>query len=203
NPLAARPCGFDSLLQHHPTLKNLLAKYEGRVSLAYRDFPLREVHPQAQLAAEASRCAGEQGKLWEYHDLLFANPGKLNREDLLEDARSLKLDEKQFDSCLLNTKYNAKIEEDLQDGMRAGVRGTPGFLICGVLSTGTQPQATFERIIQAEITPTKDRSLPHQQLKSSYIDDSEQLAGNVKIFRPLFCLTLATPGLQRLIFRFV
>ncbi len=76
-----------------PTLKKLLAKYEGRVSLSYRDLPLRDIHPQAQLAAEASRCALEQGKFWEYHDLLFANPNKLNREGLAGQARSLKLDD--------------------------------------------------------------------------------------------------------------
>ena len=75
------------------SLKDLLDKYHGKVSLAYRDFPLKELHPQAQLAATASRCAGEQGKFWEYHDLLFANADKLTRDGLLENAPSLKLDE--------------------------------------------------------------------------------------------------------------
>src|SRR5260370_16526798 len=61
------------------TLKNLLEKYQGQVSLAYRDFPLRGMHSQAESAAEASRWDLEQGKFWEYHDLLFGNPDKLNR----------------------------------------------------------------------------------------------------------------------------
>ncbi len=143
--------------QVQPTLKNLLAKYEGRVSVAYRDLPLREIHPQAQLAAEASRCAGEQGKFWEYHDLLFTNPDKLNRDGLVEQARSLKLDEKQFDSCLSNGKYKAQVEQDLQEGMRAGVTGTPGFFINGVLLSGAQPQAAFEGIIQAELSAPKGK----------------------------------------------
>ena len=143
--------------QVQPALKNLLAKYEGRVSLAYRDFPLREIHAQAQLAAEASRCAGEQGKFWEYHDLLFATPDKLNRDGLVEHARSLKLDEKQFDSCLSSAKYKAKIEEDLQDGIRAGVNGTPGFFINGSLLSGAQPEAAFDRMIQAELGAPKDK----------------------------------------------
>ncbi len=140
-----------------PTLKNLLAKYEGRVSLAYRDLPLREIHPQAQLAAEASRCAGEQGKFWEYHDLLFENQNKLNREGLVEQARSLKLDEKQFDSCLSSGKYNAQIEQDRQLGLRAGVSGTPGFIINGNLLTGNLPQDAFEKAIQAELAAAKDK----------------------------------------------
>jgi protein-disulfide isomerase len=140
-----------------PILKDLLAKYEGRVSVAYRDFPLREIHPQAQLAAEASRCASEQGKFWEYHDLLFANPDKLDRQGLLEHSRSLKLDEKQFDSCLASGKYKAKIDEDIQEGSQAGVSGTPGFFINGVPVSGAQPEATFERFIKVELSGPTSR----------------------------------------------
>ena len=138
-----------------PTLKNLLAKYEGRVSLSYRDLPLRDIHPQAQMAAEASRCAGEQGKFWEYHDLLFENPNKLNREGLLEQARSLKLDEKQFDSCLSSGKYKAQVEQDRQLGMRAGLTGTPGFFINGNMLSGNLPQDSFEKVIQSELADSK------------------------------------------------
>jgi protein-disulfide isomerase len=143
--------------QAQPTLKNLLAKYKGRVSLAFRDYPLREIHAQGQLAAEASRCAGEQGKFWEYHDLLFANPDKLKRDGLVEQARALKLDEKQFDSCLSSGKYRAKIEEDLREGSRAGVVGTPGFFINGTFLSGVQPEAVFEGMIQAELGTPKEK----------------------------------------------
>ena len=143
--------------QAQPTLNNLLAKYKGRVSLAYRDYPLRGIHAQGQLAAEASRCAGEQGKFWEYHDLLFANPDKLNRDGLVEHARSLKLDEKQFASCLSSGKYKAKIEEDLQEGIRAGVVGTPGFFINGSFLSGIQPEAAFDGMIQAELGVSKEK----------------------------------------------
>src|SRR5439155_21937281 len=97
------------------------AKYEGRVSLSYRDLPLRAMHPQAQMAAEASRCAGEQGQCWEYHDLLFGHPNKLTREGLVEQVRSLKLDEKQFDSCLSSGKYKAQVEQDRQLGLSAAL----------------------------------------------------------------------------------
>src|SRR5713226_1342806 len=140
-----------------PTLKSLLAKYEGRVSLAYRDLPLRDIHPQAELAAEASRCAGEQGKFWEYHDLLFANQNKLDRPGLLGLAHDLKLDEKQFDSCLSSGKYAAQIEQDRQLGLRAGVAGTPGFFVNGSLLSGNQPQDAFEKLIQAELAASKEK----------------------------------------------
>jgi len=140
------------------TLKNLLAKYDGRVSLAYRDLPLRDIHPQAQLAAEAARCAVEQGKFWEYHDLLFANQNKLDRPGLLGLAHDLKLDEKQFDSCLTSGKYKEQIEQDRQTGLRAGVSGTPGFFINGNMLSGNLPQDSFERIILAELAaPRKDK----------------------------------------------
>lgn len=140
-----------------PTLKKLLAKYGGRVSLSYRDLPLRDIHPQAQLAAEAARCAGQQGKFWEYHDLLFAHQNKLNRDGLVEHARSLKLDEKQFDSCLSSGKYKAQIEQDRELGLRAGVTGTPGFIINGNLLTGNLPQDSFEKLIEAELAALKDK----------------------------------------------
>ena len=139
------------------TLKNLLAKYEGRVSLAYRDFPLRGMHGQAELGAESSRCAGEQGKFWEYHDLLFENPDKLNRIGLVDLAGSLKINEKQFDSCLSSGKYRTHVEQDLQDGIRAGVLGTPGIFINGILLSGAQPEATFERIIETELAAPKGK----------------------------------------------
>jgi protein-disulfide isomerase len=144
-----------------PTLKNLLTKYEGRVNLGYRDLPVRDIHPQAQLAAEAARCAGEQGQFWEYHDLLFANQNKLDNPGLVELARGLKLDEKQFDSCLSSGKYTQKIEEDRQAALRAGVSGTPGFFINGNMLSGNVPQDSFEKIIQAELAASKSgRTIP-------------------------------------------
>jgi protein-disulfide isomerase len=149
-------CPFCRKLQ--ATLKSLLAKYEGRVSLAYRDFPLRGMHGQAELAAESARCAGEQGKFWEYHDLLFENPDKLGRNSLIEFARNLKLNEQQFDGCLSDGKYRTKVEEDLQQGIKAGVLGTPGIFINGILLSGAQPEAAFDRIIESELATAKERN---------------------------------------------
>src|SRR2546425_6424289 len=129
--------------------------FRSQVSLGYRDFPLRGLHSQAQLAAEASRCASEQGKFWEYHDLLFENPNKLNREGLVEQARRLKLDEKRFDSCLSSGKHKTQIEQDLQLGLRAGLTGTPGFFINGSMLSGNLPQEAFEKTIEAELAASK------------------------------------------------
>ncbi len=142
------------------TLKNLLTKHDGQIALAYRDLPLKDIHPQAPLAAEAGRCAGEQGKFWEYHDLLLANPNKLDRPGLLEQARSLKLDEKQFDSCITAEKYKGQIQLDIQDALRAGVSGTPGFFINGVYLNGAQPETVFEQTIQEALSTAQSKPSP-------------------------------------------
>jgi protein-disulfide isomerase len=132
-------------------LQNLLTKYKGRVRLAYRDYPLSVVHGNAQPAAEASRCAAEQGKFWEYHDLLFADRGKLDVAGLAGSARKLNLDMESFESCVKSHKYQAEVESDLEAGKQAGVEGTPGFFVNGVFLAGAQPASEFEKIIEAEL----------------------------------------------------
>ena len=141
--------------QVEPTLKELLAKYGERVSLAYRDFPLSQIHPQAQLAAEASRCAGEQGKFWEYHDQLY-NSANLERSALTDYSRTLQLDEKQFNSCLASGKYKAQVDRDLQEGTQAGVSGTPGFFVNGLPMSGAQPLEAFTRVVEEELARKRD-----------------------------------------------
>ena len=134
-----------------PTLHELMTKYAGKVRLSYRDFPLREIHPNAEGAAVAARCAGEQGKFWEYHDLLFKNRNKLDPTSLKEHAHALKLDENQFGKCIESGKFRQSVQEDLDAGMKAGVSGTPGFFINGVALSGAQPLAAFEEIIDSEL----------------------------------------------------
>ncbi len=136
--------------QVEPTVKDLLTKYGDKVSFSYRDFPLTAIHSQAQISAEASRCSLEQGKFWEYHDQLFT-ASKLEKDDLLEYARNLKLDDTQFGSCLNSGKYKADIEKDLQEGRKAGISGTPGFFINGVALSGAQPKDAFARVIDEEL----------------------------------------------------
>ena len=137
--------------QAETTVKAVLAKYGDKVSLAYRDFPLRQIHSQAEIAAEATRCALEQGKYWEYHDQLFAAP-KLEKDALIEIARNLKLDDKQFTSCLNTEKYKAAVDKDLEGGRSAGVNGTPGFFINGIALSGAQGLDAFAQAIDEELS---------------------------------------------------
>ena len=132
------------------TVKEVLAKYGDKVSLAYRDYPLTAIHSQAEIAAEGSRCALEQGRFWEYHDQLFT-ASKLEKNDLIEYARKVKLDDNQFGACLTSGKYKAEIDKDLQEGKKAGVSGTPGFFINGIVLSGSQPKDAFTRVIDEEL----------------------------------------------------
>ncbi len=143
-----------------PALNELLAKYSGRVSLAYRDFPLvplRDGLSKGRAAAEASRCAAEQGKFWQYHDLLFASSG-ISAENLRDSARRAGLDPRGFDSCFAGRKYKDQVEQDRQDGLSLGVSGTPCFSINGkMLQCGGYSTAEFVQIIEAGLAAARQK----------------------------------------------
>lgn len=133
-----------------PTLKKILEKYQGKVKLVYRDFPLA-MHKNAQKAAEASQCANDQGKYWEYHEKLYANQKALTLADLKKYAADLGLNSAKFNECLDSDKYADEVKKDLADGESYGVDGTPAFFINGVKLVGAQPYEEFEKIIEAEL----------------------------------------------------
>jgi protein-disulfide isomerase len=137
--------------QAQPTLKQLLERYPGKVRLAYRDFPLDSIHPQARRAAEAARCAQDQGKFWEYHDVLFTQSPQLALEDLQRYAGQAGLDATKFDSCLAAGVHKAAVQRDLDEGNRLGITGTPAFFINGRTLTGAQPLEAFTRLIDQEL----------------------------------------------------
>lgn len=137
--------------QTETTLSALLRKYPGQVNLAFRDFPLGAIHPHAEKAAEAARCAGKQGKFWEFHDALFANQAKLDEPGLKAIAQTLALDENSFQSCLASGEYKAQILQDQEEGRKAGISATPGFFINGIAVTGAQAETAFEKIIDDEL----------------------------------------------------
>ncbi|MFA6296813.1 MAG: prolipoprotein diacylglyceryl transferase [Patescibacteria group bacterium] len=133
-----------------PTLKKILDTYSGKVKLVYRDFPLA-MHKDAQKAAEASQCANDQGKYWEYHDKLYANQKALTVADLKKYAGDLKLDTVKFNQCLDSNKFADEVKKDLADGEAVGVDGTPAFFINGRKIVGAQPFEAFKQIIDEEL----------------------------------------------------
>lgn len=125
----------------------------GKVLFVYRDFPLSSLHPSALPAALAANCANEQDKFWEYHNKIFDEQNKLGQgtiqfsnDDLKKWANEIELDTKTFDSCLDSKKYENEVEKDFQDGVDAGVSGTPTFFI------GNQKEG-YTRIIGAQPYP--------------------------------------------------
>ncbi len=122
--------------------------YQDQVKIVFKDYPLTNIHPHAQKAAEAARCAGEQGKYWEYHDILFANHAALAPELLKKYAADLQLDAAQFAACLDSDKYASAVNKDLAEGTRVGVSGTPAFFINGRFLSGAQPFSAFQQAIE-------------------------------------------------------
>lgn len=114
----------------HPDLKRLVTEFPDQVRLVFRHYPLLK-HRYAQHAAEAATLAHDQGKFWEYHDLLFANQDKLDTHHLYGYARRLELDMNHFEQGMANRKHKTRIETESESGKRYGVRGTPAIYING------------------------------------------------------------------------
>ena len=132
------------------TVDEVVKAYPDKVKLVFRQFPL-EFHKEAPKAAEASLCAGDQGKFWEYHDALFANQSALQVEQLKEHAKKVGLDAAKFDKCLDSGEKAATVKADQEDGQKVGVNGTPAFFINGILLSGAQPFDEFKSVIDAEL----------------------------------------------------
>jgi protein-disulfide isomerase len=137
--------------QLEPVLTRLRDKYGDRLRLVWKDFPL-PIHSQARGAAEAARCAGDQGHFWEYHDLLFANQQSLAPDDLKRHAATMKLDLGQFAACLEQGRHRAEVTADLEEGTRQGIEATPTVFINGRAVIGAQPFDVYEELIQEELS---------------------------------------------------
>ncbi len=134
-----------------PVLDQIEAAYGDRIRLVYRQFPLTDIHPRAQKAAEASLCANDQGQFWPMHDAMFEEPIELEVASLRFKASNLGLDGEQFASCLESGKYADRVRDDLRAGMAAGVTGTPTIYVNGRPVSGAQDYATYAAIIEDEL----------------------------------------------------
>jgi protein-disulfide isomerase len=131
----------------HPAVTHMLKLMPDDVLFAYRHFPLTQIHPHAQQAAEAAEAAGAQGRFWEMHDLLFAHQDHLALRDLVEYANALSLDLDRFASELESGAHTARVREDFLSGVRSGVNGTPTFFVNGIRHNGGyDPEALLDAI---------------------------------------------------------
>lgn len=133
-----------------PTIQRILNDYNGKVKVVYRDYPL-SFHQFAQKASESAECAGEQGKFWEMHGLLFQHQDALDVSSLKSYATSLGLDESKFAECLDSGRMAAEVKADTDEGAALGVTGTPAFFINGVSLVGAQPYNAFVDVINKEL----------------------------------------------------
>jgi protein-disulfide isomerase len=138
-----------------PAISELLARYEGRVRVFYRHYPLK-FHAEARPAAEAAVCADEQQQFWGMHDQLMAAKTQLTPELIDETAKSLAgMDLERFHSCLSEGRAKATVERDMQAGNALGVSGTPAFFVNGILLSGALPIDAFAKVIDAELARAK------------------------------------------------
>jgi len=143
----------------------------GKIRYALRNFPLEQIHPNAEKAAEAAECAGEQGKYWEMHERLFKNQSQLDAKELPGHAVVLGLDQDKFKQCVDTGKFTAKVKADIADGTKLNVRGTPTFffgypdpkdpskLNAVKLLSGAQPLSAFTDVLDALLNPPKEEAL--------------------------------------------
>ena len=114
-----------------PVLEQVLEKYPDDVKIAFKNFPLNN-HKFAMPSALAALAAGEQGKFWEFHDLLFENYNKLNDQKIQEVAQAVGLNQEEYEKAKKDTAIQGRVRQDLSDGRQAGVRGTPTVFINGI-----------------------------------------------------------------------
>jgi protein-disulfide isomerase len=133
-----------------PTVNRVRETYGDKVRWVFRHFPL-DFHAQAEKAGEGAACAGEQGKFWEMHDLLWANTAKLQVADLKAHAATLGLDAAKFGACLDSGRYAGLVAADLEAGQGYGVSGTPAFFVNGRPLVGAQPFEAFAQVIDDEL----------------------------------------------------
>lgn len=141
-------CPFCSRVR--PTIKQITEEYKDNVRYVLRDFPL-SFHQFAKKAHEAARCAGDQGKYWDYSKELWAHQQALQPDKLKEYAKATKLNMKKFDECLDKGKYTKVVEENVAYGASVGAQGTPSFFINGIFFSGARPYADFKVIIDQEL----------------------------------------------------
>ncbi len=133
----------------HETMKQVMTNYPDQVRWVYKHFPLDSIHPYAKKAAEASECAADQGKFWEYADELFKNQSSINQEYFSKAAEEIGINTNQFNQCLNSGKYKTKVEADYQQGIKSGVRGTPGNFINGRSVPGAVPYEQIKSVIDS------------------------------------------------------
>lgn len=134
-----------------PTVRRIMTDYSDRVRFIFRDFPVSDAHPLAQAAAEAGQCAWVQGSniFWAFHDRAYQNQETLSQDNLVQWAVLAGAEQKKFEACLNSGQFTDEVQQDFNDGVALGVRGTPSFFFNGRLVQGVIPENLFRRVIDS------------------------------------------------------
>lgn len=133
-----------------PIFDTMLEKYGPAVHVVYKALPLTSLHPNALAAAEAAACAQDQGKFWDYYNLLFKTEA-LDEASLTNAAMTLKLDQAQFKACVQSHRHQAEIESDVNDAIALGVRGTPTYFVKNMVIEGVADAARWDQAIISQL----------------------------------------------------
>ncbi len=129
--------------------REVRTQYARQIRFVFRQFPLERIHPFAEKAAEASECAGEQGKFWEMIDKIYSRQFDLRVEGLERDAAELGLDQPRFNQCLTSGAMAGRVRQDVEDGRALGVRATPTFFSGQKMIEGVMTAAQFSQLVAA------------------------------------------------------
>jgi protein-disulfide isomerase len=136
----------------YPLVKAIVRRLGAKLRFVFRNMPLNEMHPRAELAAEAAEAAGAQGKFWEMHDALYEHQAELGPDLVRKLAGRLHLDAAQFETDLVSGKFRDRVKRDFMSGVRSGVAGTPTFFINGALYNGELDERSLTAALQQKIT---------------------------------------------------
>jgi protein-disulfide isomerase len=144
----------------NPQIQQMKKEYGDKLAIVYKDFPL-PMHHTSEKAAEAARCAGEQGKFWQYHDVLFYSK-QLDVDALKEHARVISLDVDRFDTCLDSGSQAAAVKKDLEEAKSLGLTGTPSFFVNGHFFSGVVDYATLRDMVNQQLNAAAASHLNQQ-----------------------------------------
>jgi protein-disulfide isomerase len=138
----------------HPMVKAILKRFGGELRFVFRHMPLSEIHPYAELAAEAAEAAAAQGKFWEMHDALYEHQEELGPVLVRALAKRLHLDTSRFEEDLVSRRFRDHVKRDFIGGVRSGVNGTPTFFIDGERYDGILNEQSLEAALRQRIAIT-------------------------------------------------
>ena len=134
--------------QAYPIVKQVRRLMGDQLRFCFREFPLNQIHPYAEQAAEAAEAAGAQGKFWPMHDMLFEHQQALTIPDLERYAAELGLDQQRFSRDLREHTFAGKVAHDKETGLESGVQGTPTFYINGYQYEGSYDPQTLLAVLR-------------------------------------------------------